>query len=629
MKNISRITICLSFLLTSNSLFAAVLPFLSFRSQEFNDVRELVCWQKQTNKFGMDKNYATFALTTEFMDSFDSEDITKALFCDALSKSICSNSCSTIKIQGTKFPNRTSNALLAEYFYLPTDFSSEVKFHPSVENFLIDANLYIGLDGWCKGLYFRIHSPLCHTRYNLNMCERTLDTGSLNYDTGYFNNTYTPIYDRGGALSVHGISRNALLNSFTEYACQGKSLPNDTTSTYYPLNYARFGTASHSKTAFADITAALGYNFLLEQDYTFGISIRAVTPTGNRPTGRWIFEPIVGNKHHCEIGAGINSSYQIWKNACENKDVSLYLDANVSYLCKAHECRTFDLCDKPLSRYMLALKFDDTVKNLTARQPDETTFIAPLAQFTGEFMPLANLTTIPVNVSATQGEMVIKCAYTHNNFEWDLGYNLWGRSCEKIKKCRPINIPEKTWALKGDAFVYGFPFDPTPNRINQPGIPLSASQSKSTIFNGTNNYPDGALIEDGTLQAFWNQNPVIDNNLRAFDATTPTNNILTTHLIGDIVAGFSYWRCVQTSYPEPEYINECDIDIKSASSRGLSQKVFTNFNYTWNETCKCTRYLGFGAEIEFGKNSMCTSNSCAFCSLSQWGVWIKGGITFE
>ena len=87
----------------------------------------------------VDDNYWTF-LTPEFTDSFDSASILRCLFGD----SFCDER--YIKIEGSRVQGRDANALLADYFYLPTDFQSIIEFQPTIRNFLVDINYYLGLD---------------------------------------------------------------------------------------------------------------------------------------------------------------------------------------------------------------------------------------------------------------------------------------------------------------------------------------------------------------------------------------------------------------------------------------------------------------------------------------------------
>ena len=646
----------------SHQANAIVIPYLSFHSQGINGAREIVGWQTQINKFDMDSFYGSFSVTPEYTRSFKDYQIAGYLWCDALAPEFdytihlegCCND-PRIRIQGTKVTNRRENALMAENFYLPTDFKSEVYFHPVIENFLVDFNLYLGLDNWLEGMYFRIHTPLCHTRWALHMHEKVINAGTNNYDPGYFNDTFVgnttpPFHDS----DAYGINRTQLLTNFSEYIQDGKALEGIDGIECEGLQHARVSRHALSKTALAEITAAFGWNFWTSEDYHFGINIRAAAPTGNRPEGFWLFEPIVGNGHHWELGAGITSHVCLRRGESSDKDLSFYLDGYFTHLFSTRQCRSFDLCGNPLSRYMLAMQFTDSAQNLQAG-----TEPMPYAQ-EGHFVPVANLTTIPVNVNALfQGEFIFKLAYTYKNFQIDLGYGVWARSPENITPINTNALSNNLWGLKGDAFVFGFTGTssmPGNFSIEQPGIPLSATESIATIFAGTNNYPYGLEI-DSVLVA-WNRNPGIDNPQPAKDSA---GNYLYTNQIGNTAPDLTYgWNFVGTS-SLPQFFTAEDLGIDRASTKSWSQKFFMHANYIF----KCNRwspYIGIGGEIEFGdqdsafgcsqcRKSCCDSDcssgqcpggtccniqpvSCASpaggttCSLSQWGLWIKGGLSF-
>lgn len=658
MKNNTRVHVlsCAFFLCTS-SLLADVIPYISIRSQGFNAARELVNWQTLINRTNAECFYGAFSITPEYTRTFKPADIAQALFCNALTCDCTDNNrCATFAVQGTKVDQRSYNALMAENFYLPTDFSSLVTIEPRIDNFLVDFNFYLGLDEWSKGLYFRIHTPVCHTRWNLNYCEQVISPGTEPYDLGYFSGTI-----EGTNPNEYGISNGKLLHSFQEYIIDNRAISGVPNITFNSLERARIAKCPLVKTRLAEVTAAFGWNFLLCDDYYLGLNIRGAAPAGNRPEGCYLFEPIVGQGHHWELGGGLNAFWCMWRSTDECDNLSAYLDANVTHLFSTRQCRTFDLRCKPLSRYMLAMKFTSEVQNLVAGDTLAAA-TAPSAQFANEYMPVANLTTIPVDVSAAvQGDLVLKFAYTHGNFQFDLGYNFWGRSCEKIcsrRDCCNNNFRDQTWALKGDSFVYGFTADAATTNIPQTPVALSATQSKADIFSGTNQWPDGI---NGMR---WNQNPGIDNPLLAWIDPAPVGETanLFTKAYGDTVL-----TQVNTSL-EPLFISSADFDLQGAGTKGLSNKVFTNFGYIWNDREEWLPFLGFGAEVEFGqrddkcccgsgssncKQNCCnttaqTSPTCKPCcddngcgdkelrnsccksfAVSQWGVWVKGGVAFN
>jgi hypothetical protein len=338
----------------------------------------------------------------------------------------------------------------------------------------------------------------------------------------------------------------------------------------------------------------------------------------------------------------------------EDSNLNFYLDGYFTHLFSTRQCRTFDLCGSPLSRYMLAMQCTDSASDLRAGSMDMT-----YAQ-DKHFVPIANITTIPVDVSALfQGEFLFKLAYTYKDFQFDIGYDLWARSCENIKPCNTHKLSDNLWALKGDAFTFGFKGSssmPGNFTIEQPGIPLSATESEATIFKGTNNYPSGLEIESVPLG--WNQNPGVDSLALAYDAQ---GTHLYTHLIGKTGPSTTYnWDYVGTS-SVPQFFNAHNLGFDNASTKSYSQKLFLHFNYIFS--CHAhTPYLGVGCEWEFGdmgqefgchqcrksccnsgecasgecpggtccniKSVSCAQEDCATASLSQFGIWIKGGCSF-
>lgn len=649
MNQIVTRSLCITILLSSSMAIAAALPYIAFRSQGFNAARELVGWQTTINRGDTDSYYTSFSITPEYTRSFRAGNLAGYLFGDAMTNNCAvtdhcfenrysNNDCSFIKIQGSEVANRDPQALMAENFYLPTDFNSQVSVEPVISNWLIDFNLYFGFDQCHPGLYFRIHTPLTRTRWALNYCEDVLSNGQNNYDPGYFNDTFVETFTT--VSTVYGLYRTQLLENFTQYAVDGDAITGVSGITYEGLRNARFASRPLTKTDLAELTAALGWNFIACEDYHFGFQIRAAAPTGNKPRGYYLFEPIVGNGHHWELGAGLTTHFSLYKSEDECQNLSMYIDWNMTHLFKSCQWRTFDLCGKPLSRYMLAMAFTTSVVNLQDTT-DSVTYNTPSAQFAKSFSPVANFSTIPVEVSyPLQTDLVFKLAFTNNNFQWDIGYDFWYRSCTKFNKISfdTHTYTPNTWALKGDAFVFGFP-------DSQPAIPLSATELNATIFAGTNNF--------AASPSTWNQNPGIDNKALATDGTVAHDPLNTSQAIANFVQVFTS--------QDPQLLQNYALDIDAAKSRGLSQKVFTHFNYMWKQYTCWTPYLGIGGEVEFAKNShdsaCCSNNSCnltlttpqnipcchsnhlapqgnnckhcTWAALSQWGIWIKGGVAFN
>jgi len=605
MKTKQIVTGIIAMILIAPILHAqTVTPYFSIRSQGLNTPRHIsgVVQQTFANREFYDV-HGTLAAILEYSRSFDHDEITNCLF--------GTKNCPTITISGSRVANRGTQDWLADYFYLPTDFKSKVSFKPVIDNITLDLNFYLGLDEWTPGLYFTIYAPLVHSRWDLNMCETIDAKGTNTYDPGYF----TP----------DTMQRNDMLNNFKEYANGNLVGPiaqtvagTDFTVIFQPLQKAKMSCDRLNRTRIADLRVAVGYNFVREDRYQVAFQGLLSAPTGTRPEGIYLFEPIVGNSHHWEVGAGFTGSVSLWQSGDEDKQLILFGDAQLTHLFKGRQKRTFDLKNKPFSRYMLIEKMGTPISDNL--QGNST---APSAQFKHEFLPVANLSHVSVDSKISlQAEVTACLTFVCNKFSWDLGYNFWGRTCEELKLHSLNPFANNTqWALKGDAHVYGYDRGATGAGALVGAIPLSATQSTATIYSGTN-----FVAPNTVAQAILNPN--IDHPR---DATGDAANATASHPLSAEPHAAS--TSIKTSI-DPVFLKTTDIDACERETNALSSKVFTHVSYTWDERDDWIPYLGVGGQVEFGHHgngqTSCSTNcdTCIRCSLSQWAIWCKGGVTF-
>lgn len=566
-------------ILSSFSTYA-VLPLYTVRSQAQNNARRLAGYVHHTTFF--DDQCAingSLAITPGYTRSFSSHAINTRLFGQFLS---CDDD--FISISGSTVTNRGAQDLLADYFYLPTDFKSTVSFKPVVDSFLIDMQFHLELNAWLEGLYIFINAPFEHSRWNLQACETVTNFGVANSPAGYFAQTE--------------LARSQFFQQFQDYAEGNAVFANDTGLFFDRLSFAkmRFGRVSRGRVA----AVQFGMGYYCEQNDTsrLGIQLYGVGPTGIRPSGEYLFEPYIGNGHHWEVGFGIEGQYYFTGTAHSPCSISCAWLATISHLFKTHQIRTFDLIDKPLSRYMLAEKLGTPI--VDGLQSSSGT--VPSAQFQNRLTPVANITSLPVFASvAVQGDAVFAFSARYHNTTIDIGYDIWAQSREALSfiDLTSVLFDGKTWALKGDAHVFGFV--PT----STTAVALSATQSKATIHSGTNPTAPAISRNDGVDNAQGACNAPA--SILVFAPNTPSAGI------NQINSSFN-----------PVFISLSDLDIHGAQTKGLSQSLFMHIDHTWHDRRYCTPYLGLGGQVEWrGFHSY--HASC----LSQWGLWLKGGITFE
>jgi len=260
-------------------------PYLLTRPQGRNAARDLVGNQSFVHKYGMGKNYATTSLAVEYQRSFWPDQISRFLFGDDFVN------CYNLYIQGSSVEDRHPKAWLADYFGLPMDFDSRITFCPKIQSVIVDIDLYVGLDDLTKGVYAKFDLPIVWTKWELNPCEKICNKGIEPFPAGY--------------MSQEEIPREQLSSNFLQYMRCSKPFGD----MKQQLHYGRIYQGALKKTRLAEIRGTLGYNFVLDCDYHGGFFVQLSIPTGNKRCSKYLFEPIVGNGKHIELGGGVCTSW--------------------------------------------------------------------------------------------------------------------------------------------------------------------------------------------------------------------------------------------------------------------------------------------------------------------------------
>jgi hypothetical protein len=539
--------------------------YYRLRSQGCDAARDLVGWQPLINKKS-ETWYGAVAITPAYQRTFDAEFIAKQIF-----------GASTLTFSGSRVANRGADDILADYFGLPTDYQSLVCFNPQIKNMIVDLQMYWGLDSVVPGLYTRLDIPIVHSSWDLNMSEFIQNPGINSDPAGY--------------MSDATITRTLLQE---EVNLSGDATWGDM---IYPLQYGKdFG--REVTNAIAELRFVLGWN-ATGDDYHAGANLRVNAPTGNRPNGEFIFQSIVGNGKHWELGAGLTTHYTFWASEDELHKLGVYCDANFTHLFATQQTRSFDLTANGAgSRYMLIEDMNSSSNNLFLGAGGAA---APY-QYSSDLFILINKTSLPVKVSvALQADMALKLSYNRCGMGIDLGYGFYGRSKETFH--HRGKFLSNRFALKGDAQIYGF------QRTDNAPIALDASQSKATIHVGQApsnanysniniDFPTPAASAAGLL------NPLTTADAVTLDITLPAT--------------------ANTSNP-PILLTDADLSCCSAElPKGITNKLFFNIGNIWNEQSECMKpFFGIGGEIEWAEGRACTNSAC-----SQWSVWAKGGIGF-
>lgn len=540
--------------------------YFRLRSQGCDAARDLVGWQPLINKQA-DCMYGALSILPAYQRTFDADFIADQLFGG-----------STIQFSGSRVANRGAQDVLADYFGLPTDFQSLVCFDPQIKNMIVDLQGYVGMDNILRGLYVRLDIPIVHSTWDLGFKEFVQNPG-INYDpAGYISTSSIARADLQAGVNLTG---NATFGDMI-----------------YPLQYGKvFG--RELTNAIAELRFVVGWN-ATGDDYHAGANVRLNAPTGNRPEGEFLFESIVGNGKHWELGVGLTTHYDLWQNEDALHKLAVYYDANFTHLFATTQMRSYDLTNNGNgSRYMLIEDMNST-STTTSTLYYGINGPAATNQYSADLFILINKSTLPTKVSvALQADMALKLSYFRRGMGIDLGYGFYGRTKETFH--HRAQFLSNRFALKGDSQLYGF-------QTNNAPIALSASQSLATLHAG---------------QGAGNANYTNSN------ADSPTPAASSAGLLNQLTSSDSAaldipLATVNTSNPT---ILLTDADLSCCSpelARAITNKLFFNIGNIWNaQECCAKPFFGIGGEVEWAAGSACSSSAC-----SQWSVWAKGGLGF-
>lgn len=529
-------------------------PYSAFipRSQGTNTARELVGWEEFIHQFDVGDYYVTTGHVIGYYRSFRPERIAQELFGDTV-----------LRFAGSQVEGRGACELLADNFGLSPKFRGSLSVNPLIENIVFDNQFFIGLDPLACGLYLRFHFPLVHTRWDLRLCETNTTETCPSFPDCYMSEETN---DATCCIT------EAVSGCFTFGDMQE------------PWEYGRIVNGVQTKTGLADIDVIVGYDFKQSDTHHVGFYGQLVLPTGNKFTARTLFEPMVGNGRHVELGGGFSAHVILYEHTAES-NFAFWIEGNAVHMFKNTQMRSFDFCKNgPLSRYMLLKELDEN------------------RNYTGNLINAINFATRPVDVSiAIKGDVSAKFAVRTPRIIADLGYNFYGRAKERA--CLQCACEDKIYAIKGTEGVCGLEYTTEDEMFGTlvRKVPLNSSQNNATIKAGsvTDNPqdPDKLNPSDIIVTAFSaQQGPVVGPNVILAKVSQP-----------------------------PVIVSVNDLHIASGELPAqATHKVFGYVGYNFYEHDWCYNpYLGLGGEVEFDALS-CDERS----ALNQWSIFLKGGFEF-
>ena len=183
---------------------------------------------------------------------------------------------------------------------------------------------------------------------------------------------------------------------------------------------------SRKKSGVADIEWKLGYEWIQEEPFHLESYFGILIPTGNKPDGEFLFEPIVGHNRHWAIMFGNALGIQIWKDEAKDRSFRVEYAGHSKYLFRNTQCRSVDLFCKPWSRYIETYRNQDQA--VVASTLTNSTQAANFAT------PGINVLTIPIKVRpGFSYNMTTAGVFRTRNWQLEGGYNLFLRQSECLR----------------------------------------------------------------------------------------------------------------------------------------------------------------------------------------------------
>lgn len=292
--------------------------------------------------------------------------------------------------------------------FLRSGLIGSVTAKPIVENYIVDIDLWYDLSRWHKHLWSRIEAPIVYMKTNMRMCSSGRGTQNDQYPLGLFSLDKTIVDAYGDEIC------GASCVPYSAIVCALEG--NSGWGAVEPLKAGKFSTQPLIKWGVPSVHFDLGYDMYDTIPWYCAGSLHVVFPTGNRPKGTYVFEPILGANKSWQLGATAIAHYL--KQFDDENEFGIYFYAVGTHLFKSNQERVFSLNrNGPGSQLLLLKQF----------KGDETGLISAERE--------ANIYTGTIKVGATfmfDGSLMFQ--YSHNSLVVDLGYNFWARTPERISK---------------------------------------------------------------------------------------------------------------------------------------------------------------------------------------------------
>ncbi|MFA5074710.1 MAG: hypothetical protein WC436_01250 [Candidatus Babeliales bacterium] len=217
----------------------------------------------------------------------------------------------------------------------------------------------------------------------------------------------------------------------------GDAISTSMTSTQEALTKGKIS-GRRSRTGFSNLDFNFGYKFVNNKKSHLFVNACVSLPTGNKPRGEYLFEPVYGNGGHVAVGLGADASYKLWKRERHCGKVTAAL--NYKYIFDGSETRTIPVKSSLGSDYRgyTFAHYYLSVKNGQLSSAG--------------LFPAANVLTQKVTVRpGNELDGLLMLNFKTKRFLIDLGYEAYYKENEAITL---KNWNDDVYAIVKDDFIY-------------------------------------------------------------------------------------------------------------------------------------------------------------------------------
>ncbi len=410
----------------------------------------------------------------------------------------------------------------------PVDTNGSISLDPIIYQTGSDFMFYIQSKQYGHSMFAKIKSALSSMVVNPNFVE-TDPVTPVPYPAGSIflltSSSLTDITDPSLSMT----------QAFAGVTGGQQAIPN-----FRPMTNGLINGTQSTGAHLSDTEMTVGYNYMCQEtDNMVAVGVRVTAPTGNKPQGVYVLEPINGRGGNWGVGGYLAGSYRLWHGgASDNDGLKLNFMGNGIHLCNADVIRSYDLtANGNGSKYLLVADYYNNT-------------------FQSSIQNLVNLSTLESQSSfAFEGDAALALSFNCGGFSADLGYEAWGRTGENLTITEKFDT--QRFAILGRQVV---------SITTSSGIPPSYA---STLCQPTATIGSSQDAQGG------NGNTNADPGIGVLDATVAANRI----------GGNVDFNTAMT-----------------AQYAAVTSKIFAKIGYNWKDS-QCCPYLNLMTECEWSNIS--------------------------